>query len=90
MLNGRAFRKWDNVMTRGREIKFRVGSEAQRGDVQLSTYLPQILTLSVSYKGERAATVALTREQVQQLRQALDELAPQVDARAEEGLRLAA
>ncbi len=77
-------------MTRGREIKFRVGREAQRGNVRLSSYLPEVLTLSVSYGGERAASVVLTAEQVEQLRRALDELAPQVEAPANEGLRLAA
>jgi hypothetical protein len=77
-------------MTRGREIKFGVGRETQKGDIRLSSYLPDVLTLSVSYGGERAATVALTAEQVQQLRRALDELAPQGEARLDEGLRLVA
>lgn len=76
-------------MTKGREIKFSVGRETQRGDVRLSSHLPDVLTLSVCYGGERAATVVLTAEQVRQLRQALDELAPQTEARAE-GLKLAA
>jgi len=73
-------------MARNREIRLRVGRGTQRGDVRLSAHLPETLTLSVSYKGERAATVSLTPEQVRQLRSALEELAPQ----AEEGLRLAA
>jgi hypothetical protein len=77
-------------MTRGREIKFEVGRETQKGDVRLSSYLPDVLTLSVNYGGERAATVALTAEQVQQLRRALDELAPQVEEQSNKGLRLAA
>jgi len=77
-------------MAMGKEINLIVGRDTQRGDVRLSTLLPQMLTLSVSYGGERAATVGLTAEQVQQLRWALDELAPQVEARADEGLRLAA
>ena len=54
--------------------------------MSLSAFLPESLTLSVSYKGERAATVVLTREQALRLRQALDELAPQGEGR----LRLAA
>jgi hypothetical protein len=77
-------------MARDKEIRLRVGSGTQRGDVRLSTFLPRVLTLSVSYKGERAATVVLTGEQVRQLRQALDELAPQGELRGEEQLRLVA
>ena len=80
-------------MTRAKEITFKVGRETQRGDVRLSSHLPQGLTLSVSYKGERAATVVLTDEQVRQLQQALEELAPQVEAQtaaASAGLKLAA
>lgn len=77
-------------MAMGKEITLIVGRDTQRGDVRLSSYLPDVLTLSVNYGGERAATVVLTTEQVRQLRRALDELAPQVEARADEGLRLAA
>jgi len=77
-------------MAKDKEIRLRVGSGTQRGDVSLSTFLPQALTLRVSYKGERAATVVLNAEQVRQLRQALDELAPQCEVRAEEKLRLVA
>jgi hypothetical protein len=77
-------------MAISKEINLIVGRETQRGAVRLSTLLPQTLTLSVSYGGDRAATVMLTDEQVRQLRQALDELAPQVEVRADEGLRLAA
>ena len=76
-------------MVRGEEIRLRVGRGTQCGDVRLSTYLPELLTLSVSYKGERAATVVLTAAQARQLRQALDELAPQ-EAQPERELRLAA
>jgi hypothetical protein len=77
-------------MARDREIRLRVGRGTQRGEVRLSTFLPQALTMSVSYKGERAAAVVLTGEQVRQLRQALDELAPQGEVRGEENLRLVA
>ncbi len=73
-----------------KEIKLRVGRGPQRGDVSLSAFLPQTRTLSVSYKGGRAATVVLTGEQVRQLRQALEAIAPQVDERGEEKLRLVA
>ncbi|MFL6209825.1 MAG: hypothetical protein ACJ74W_13295 [Pyrinomonadaceae bacterium] len=77
-------------MIRDKEVQLKVGRGTQRGTVRLSAFLPQLLTLSVSYKGECAVTVVLTDEQVQQLRQALDELSPPVEARAKEGLRLAA
>jgi hypothetical protein len=77
-------------MARDKEIRLRVGRGTQRGDVSVSAYLPQALTLRVSYKGERAATVVLTGEQVRQLRLALEELAPQCEARGEEKLRLVA
>ena len=77
-------------MARNKEINLRVGKGTHRGSVSLSAFLPEVLTLSVSYKGERAATVTLTGEQVQQLRLALDEIASQVEVRGEERLRLAA
>ena len=77
-------------MARNKEIKLRVGRGTQRGDVSLSAFLPETLTLSVSYKGGRAASVVLTPEQVVQLRRALDEIAPQGEVRGEERLRLVA
>jgi hypothetical protein len=77
-------------MTRDREINIRVGGGTQRGEVSVSTFLPEALTLRVSYKGGQAAAVVLTEEQVRQLRRALDEVAPQAEARGEERLRLAA
>lgn len=77
-------------MARDKEIKLRVGRGTQRGDVSLSAFLPGSLSLSVSYKGERAATVVLTAEQVQELRRALEEIAPQGEARGDERLRLVA
>ena len=77
-------------MARDKEIRLLVGRGTHRGSVSLSAFLPETLTLSVSYKGERAATVSLTAEQVEQLRRALDEISPQGEVRAEERLRLAA
>lgn len=73
-------------MAKVKEIVMKVGRETQRGDVRLSAFLPETISLSVSYKGERAATVVLTAEQVEQLREALDEIVPRGDRR----LRLAA
>ena len=58
---------------RGKEIEFKVGRRTVDGVVRLSTYQPELLQLSVSYKGERSSSVVLTRAQVQALRQALAE-----------------
>lgn len=73
-------------MAKVKEIILQVGRGTQKGDVSLSALLPETVSLSVSYKGERAATVVLTGEQVEQLRQALDAIAPHGETR----LRLAA
>jgi hypothetical protein len=77
-------------MARTKEINLNVGKGTHKGSVRLSALLPEVLTLSVSYKGERAATVTLTGEQVRQLRRALDKIASQVAMGGEERLRLAA
>jgi hypothetical protein len=77
-------------MAMDKEINLIVGSGTHKGRVGLSAFLADRLSLSVSYKGERAATVVLTPEQVQQLRRALDEIAPQGESRGEEKLRLVA
>jgi hypothetical protein len=58
-------------MMRAREIEFKVGRRSVDGVVKLSDYPPKLLQLSVSYKGERASSVVLTRSQVQALQQAL-------------------
>jgi hypothetical protein len=58
---------------RGRETEFKVGRRSVDGVVKLSAYQPELIQLSVSYKGERASSVVLTRTQVQALRQALAE-----------------
>jgi len=60
-------------MNKSREIEFRVGRRSTDGIVRLSPYPPALLQLSVSYKGERSASVVLTREQIQALREALAE-----------------
>jgi hypothetical protein len=67
-------------MEREKEITLRVGKDTQRGDMRLSAHTPHALSVSVSYKGDRAATVLLTREQVRQLRAALAELEPLLEA----------
>lgn len=61
-------------MAAPKEIELRVGRRAQDGTVRLSAYLPNLLTLSVTYRAERAASIMLTREQVRELRGALREL----------------
>jgi len=73
-------------MSETKKFNLKVGSGTQVGSVTLSTWLPDKVFLSVSYQGGYGPTVALTSEQVRELRQALDELAPQ----NEERLRLAA
>jgi hypothetical protein len=83
-------------MSKQKERTLKVGSESQRGTVHLSAHTPGRLTLSASYKGERAATVLLTREQVRQLRAAIEALEPFIEAPGEQaeylgtGLKFAA
>jgi hypothetical protein len=66
-------------MAKSREVELKVGRRATDGMLRLSAYPPQLLQLSVSYKGDRSASVLLTQEQVQALRAALDDF---VDAAA--------
>jgi preprotein translocase subunit Sec63 len=56
-----------------RDIELRVGRRVEDGIVRLSVLQPQLVQLSVNYKGERSSSVVLTRSQVQALRQALAE-----------------
>jgi len=56
-----------------RDIEFRVGRRSVDGIIRLSAYPPQLVQLSVSYKGERSSSVVLTRPQIQALRLALGE-----------------
>ena len=68
-------------MMREKELKVGVGQTV--GRVRLSARVPRGLMLSVAYKGERAASVLLTPEQVRELRAALDEIEPAVASPAE-------
>jgi hypothetical protein len=61
------------VMSIERDIEFRVGRRANDGTIRLTAYTPQLVQLSVSYKGERSSSVVLTRSQVAALRQALEQ-----------------
>ena len=65
-------------MTESREIEFKVGRRSTDGVVKLSAYPPALLQLSVSYKGERSASVVLTRDQIQALREALTEFESEI------------
>ena len=78
-------------MTREKELKVGVGRQ-KTGRVRLSAQVPRGLMLSVAYKGERAASVLLTPEQVRELRAALDEIEPAVASAEPQGghLKLAA
>jgi hypothetical protein len=61
----------DRYMTTGRDIEFKVGRRSFDGTIRLSAHPPQLLQLSVSYKGERSSSVMLTRDQIRALQQAL-------------------
>ena len=60
-------------MGKSREIEFHVGRRSNEGVLKLSPYPPELLQLSVSYRGERSASVLLTRQQIQALKEALTE-----------------
>lgn len=61
------------VMTLKSDLELRVGRRESDGEIRLSALTPQVLQLSVSYKGDRASSVVLILSQVRQLRQALAE-----------------
>jgi len=66
-----------------RQIELKVGRRSTDGVVKLSPHPPELLQLSVSYKGERSASVVLTREQVQALRQALTDFEEELPSASE-------
>lgn len=61
-------------MDNSADIEFKVGRRSNDGIIRLSSHPADLLQMSVSYKGERSASVVLTRDQVKELRQALMEL----------------
>ena len=65
-------------MTKPREIQLKVGRRSTDGIVRLSPHPPALLQLSVSYKGDRSASVLLTQEQIQALRDALADFVAEV------------
>ena len=70
-------------MAKSREVELKVGRRASDGAVRLSAYPPQLLQLSVSYKGERSASVLLTQEQIQALRAALEDFVEAAEPQSE-------
>ena len=70
-------------MGKVREIEFHVGRRSNDGMVKLSPHPPELLQLSVSYRGERSASVLLTQEQVQALRAALAEFEDEISPSSE-------
>lgn len=64
-------------MAKTGEVELKVGRRATDGIVRLSAYPPELVQLSVGYKGERSASVLLTQDQIQALRAALDEFVEQ-------------
>jgi hypothetical protein len=61
----------EGFMGTEKDIEFKVGRRLFDGTIRLSSHPPQLVQLSVCYKGERASSVMLTREQVQTLMEAL-------------------
>ena len=70
-------------MNKQREVEFKVGRRSTDGIVKLSLYPPELVQMSVSYKGERSASVVLTREQIQVLREALTQFENEIQAASE-------
>lgn len=64
-----------------RDVELKVGRRSADGIVRLSAYPPQLVQLSVGYRGQQSASVLLTQEQVRELRDALgkfiEEAAPE-------------
>ena len=54
-----------------RDIELKVGRRSADGIVRLSAYPPQLVQLTVAYRGQQSASVLLTQEQIKALRDAL-------------------
>ena len=66
-------------MANKREVELKVGRRSADGIIKLSAYPPQLVQLTVSYRGQQAASVLLTQEQLQALRAALAEHIEEVE-----------
>ena len=73
-------------MSETKKIELRVGKGTLVGSVTLTSWTPDRVFLTVSGNDGFSPAVVLTPEQVQELRRALDEIAP----RSEERLLLVA
>lgn len=58
-------------MGKRRDVELKVGRRSADGIVRLSAYPPQLVQLSVGYRGQQSASVLLTQEQIRALRDAL-------------------
>lgn len=56
-----------------RDVELKVGRRSADGIVRLSAYPPQLVQLTVAYRGQQSASVLLTQEQIRELRDALRE-----------------
>ena len=54
-----------------RDIELKVGRRTADGIVRLSAYPPQLVQLTVAYRGQQSASVLLTQEQIRELQVAL-------------------
>jgi hypothetical protein len=54
-----------------RDIELKVGRRSADGIVRLSAYPPQLVQLTVGYRGQQSASVLLTQEQIRELQVAL-------------------
>jgi len=55
-----------------RDVELKVGRRSADGIVRLTEYPPQLIQLSVGYRGQQSASVLLTQEQIRMLRDALE------------------
>ena len=54
-----------------RDVELKVGRRSADGIVRLSAYPPQLVQLTVAYRGQQSASVLLTQEQIRELQVAL-------------------
>ena len=66
-----------------REIELKVGRRSADGIVRLSAYPPQLVQLTVTYRGQQSASVLLTQEQIRELRDALSNYVEEAPAKRE-------